>query len=101
MIQLLFNIIINLIATIIQIIVWPINTIISNLLPDFTSQVGSITNVFNSVFDNITWALGFLPGSVITTLLFIVSVEIVKHTIYISTDKLIKVWNIFQKIKFW
>lgn len=101
MIQLLFNIIINLIATIIQIIVWPINTIISNLLPDFTSQIASVTNVFNNVFDGMTWPLGFLPGSVITTLLFIVSFEIVKHTIYISTDKLIKVWNIFQKIKFW
>lgn len=101
MFKALFNIILNLVATVIQIIVWPVNTVITNTLPDLSDKILSVSNTFNTVFDSITWALGLMPGSVTATLIFICGVEIAKHTIYISTHTLIKVWNVFQKIKFW
>lgn len=101
MFKALFKIIINLLATIIQIIVWPVNTVISNALPDLTDKILSVTNTLNSIFDSITWGLGILPSILVETLLFILLVEIAKHTIYVSTHTLIKVWNILQKIKFW
>lgn len=101
MFKALFNIIINMIATVIQIIVWPINEVIKTALPDLSSKILEVTNVLNNVFDSITWALGLLPNSVISTLIFIITCEIAKHTIFKSTHALIKVWNVFQKIKFW
>lgn len=101
MFKALFNIIINLLATIIQIIVWPINTLISSTLPDISDKITSITSTLNSVFTSITWAVGLLPPIVIETLLFILTIEIAKHTIYVSTHTLVKVWNVLQKIKFW
>lgn len=101
MFKALFKIIINLLATVIQIIVWPVNTVISNALPDLSDKILSVTNTLNSVFDSITWGLGILPSILVETLLFILLVEIAKHTIYVSTHTLIKVWNILQKIKFW
>lgn len=101
MFKLIFNGIINLLATVIQIIVWPINTIIVNTLPDLTAKISLVSNGINSLFNGIGWALGLLPPTILGTLVFIISVEIAKHTIYLSTHTLIKVWNVLQKIKFW
>lgn len=101
MFKALFNIIINMIASVIQIIVWPINQIIVNVMPDVSDKILVVTNTLNSVFDAITWGLGLLPPFLVETLLFIVTIEIAKHTIFVSTHVLIKVWNVFQKIKFW
>lgn len=101
MFKALFNIILNMIASVIQIIVWPINQIIVNTMPDVSDKILVVTDTLNSVFDAITWGLALLPPFVIETLLFIVTIEIAKHTIFLSTHVLIKVWNVFQKIKFW
>lgn len=101
MFKALFNIIINMLATIIQIIVWPVNQIISNTLPDLTDKITSVTNVFNTVFNSINWAISILPDVVIEALLFIISVEVVMLAIHKSTHALTMVWNVLQKIKFW
>lgn len=101
MFKALFNIIINMLATIIQIIVWPVNQIITNALPDLSDKITSVTNVFNTVFNSINWAVSILPDVVIESLLFILSVEIVMLAIHKSTHALTMVWNVLQKIKFW
>ena len=101
MFKTLFNIIINMLATIIQIIVWPVNQIISSALPDLSDKITSVTTVFNSVFNSINWAVSILPDVVIESLLFIISVEIVMLAIHKSTHALTMVWNVLQKIKFW
>mgnify|MGYP007002427395 CR=1 FL=1 len=101
MFKALFNIILNMIASVIQIIVWPINQVIVNTMPDLSDKILLVTNTFNSVFDAITWGLGLLPSILVETLLFIITIEIAKHTIFKSTHMLVKVWNVFQKIKFW
>ena len=83
MFKILFNIMINMLATIIQIVVWPVNTLISATLPDVSSKLLSVTNTINGLFDSMTWAIGLIPTQVVDTLLFIAGVEIAKHTIFI------------------
>lgn len=101
MFKVLFNVIINMLATVIQIIVWPINTIISNTMPDLSNQIANVSNTIGSVFNSLNWAIGLVPPVIIETLLFIITIEIAKHTIFLSTHTLVKVWNVLQKIKFW
>ena len=101
MFKILFNIIINMLATVIQIIVWPVNQLITSTMPDLSSKITIVTSTLGSVFNSINWAVGLLPSVVVETLLFILTVEIAKHTIFISTHALIQVWNVLQKIKFW
>lgn len=101
MFKALFGLIIDLLATVIQIICWPVNQLIVATLPDVSDKITAVTNTLNGIFDSITWGLGLLPPIVVETLLFIVTIEIAKHTIYVSTHTLIKVWNVLQKIKFW
>lgn len=101
MFQALFNIIINLLATVIQLICWPINQIIVNALPDLSDKITQVTNVFGTAFNGMAWIISAIPSEIINTLLFIISIEIVKHAIFTSTHTLIKVWNVLQKLKFW
>ncbi len=101
MFKALFNVILNMVATVIQLICWPINAVITSTLPDISDKILSVTNTLNTVFDSLTWPLGLIPPAVVEVLLFIVLVEIAKHTIFLSTHTLIKVWNVLQKIKFW
>lgn len=101
MFKALFTIIINLLATIIQLIAWPINAVIEAALPDISDKIMYVTSNITGLFEGLGWAVSFLPSVLTETLLFILSIEIAKHTIYISTNTLIKVWNVFQKIKFW
>ena len=93
MFKVLFNIIFNLLATLIQIVCLPLNAVITSALPDLAPKISNITSTLGQVFQNMQWGLGLIPNVVIETLLFIVSVEIAKHTIYVSTHTLIKVWN--------
>ena len=101
MFKALFNIIINLLATVVQIVMYPLNAIITSTLPDLSDKLTEVGSAISNMFSSISWALGLVPGYVIEVLLFIFTIEIAKHTIRISTHTLIKVWNLFQKLKFW
>ena len=48
MFKALLNILINLIATIIQIVCWPVNSLISAALPDMSNKILSITNTIKN-----------------------------------------------------
>lgn len=101
MFKALFNIIINMLASVIQIVCWGPNQLISHTLPDLSNKIKFVTDNIGSIFNSISWGLGLLPTAVVEVLLFIVLVEIAMHTIFKSTHGLLKVWNVLQKIKFW
>lgn len=101
MFKILFNIIINLMATIVQLVAWVPNRIISATLPDVNDKVTQVTNGISNLFSGFEWGLSLIPPLALNVLVFVVIVEIAKHTIQISTHALIVVWNLFQKIKFW
>lgn len=101
MIQAFLSTFINILASLIQIILSPINLVITNALPNLSDKILIITNTFASVFDSLSWGLGLLPNSVIITLIFILTCEIGKHAIYLSTHTIIRLWNLIQVLKVW
>lgn len=101
MFKALFNIIISLLATIVQIVTSPLNAGIKAAFPDLSAKVIEVTNALANMFNGMSWALGLVPDVIIGTLLFIVTLEIAKHSVYVMTHVLIQVWNLFQKLKFW
>lgn len=101
MFKLLFNGITSILSNLLSVICFPINQLIETILPDFSDKITYITDNLSSVFSGITWAIGILPPVITTTLIFILTLEVAKHTIFTSTHTLVKVWNLIQKIKFW
>ena len=101
MFKALFNIIFDLLATIVQIVMLPINTIVDNALPDLADKINYLTSNFPTLFQNINWFINILPTYTRSILLFAIEVMIAKYTIYMGSRLIVKVWNLFQKLKFW
>lgn len=101
MIQAIFRFLLNLVATLVQIVVSPINLLFVNLLPNVSDKITQVNNGISSLFAGMGWALGLLPPGVLPVLIFIITIEIAKHTIWANSHMIIKVWNVLQKIKFW
>lgn len=101
MFKALFDIIIGLLATVIQLIVWPINAVITATMPDISSQITQVGTTLGNIFTSMGWAVGLIPAPVLAVLVFVVTCEIAKHTVFMSTHMVLKVWNVLQKIKFW
>lgn len=101
MFKALFNIILDLLATVVQLVCYPINLAITGAFPDLSGMISEVTSNLNSIFGNFSWIINILPSIFFEFLLFIISVEIAKYTAYVSIHGIIKVWNLFQKLKFW
>ena len=97
----IINFLLNLIGSIIQVVLIPFNLIFTNALPDLTSQINQVTNGISQLFTGIGWALGLLPPGILPVLVFVITIEICKHTIWANAHMIVKVWNVLQKIKFW
>lgn len=101
MFKALFNIIIGLLSTLVQVVCLPINSVMKATMPDLSNNITFVTNNIPKYFSGVGYALSWLPNTIVAILVFIVAVEIAKYTIYMSVHGVIKVWNLFQKLKFW
>lgn len=101
MFKILFKIIITLVSTVLSLILTPINALVTGVFPDISTKILQVTSGISNLFSGLSYAMGFIPQPIIEVLLFIITCEIAKHTIHISTHLLIKIWVIIQKIKFW
>lgn len=101
MFQLIIELLINLVATLVQLIMAPFNALITTALPDVSAKITQVATGIPTIISYLNYGLGLIPPGVVTVLLFVLACEIAKHTIFTSTHVLLKVWNILQKIKFW
>lgn len=101
MFKALFNIIIGLLSTLVQIVCLPINAVMKATMPDLTEKISFVTTNIPKYFSGVGFALSWLPDTIVGILVFIVAVEVAKYTIYLSVHGVIKIWNLFQKLKFW
>lgn len=101
MVQAFFNVILGSLASIIQVVCWPTNKAINLALPNLSEKIVEVSENISLLFANGTWALGLIPKTLLITLLFILSVEIARHTIFVSTHVISLIWDIIRRIKFW
>lgn len=101
MIQKIMGVIINLVISLIQIVLAPLNLIVTNLFPNLSDTILTTTNYISGAFNGMGWAIGIIPTSVLLTLIAILELEIAKHSLYVTSHLLVKAWNVLQKIKFW
>lgn len=91
----------SILSTLVKLITFIPNQIITAALPDISSFVVTTSNNIVNLFDGITWGLGFVPSAVLSALLFIFSVEIAKHSIWVLTNVFYRIWEVLQRVKFW
>lgn len=101
MLNLILQPILGILSIIIKIIVWPINQVIINTMPDISQKLSDLGTNISTLFSSVNWALGVVPSPLIITLLFILSVEVARHTIFVSTHIVGKIFELIRKLKFW
>lgn len=97
----LFNLILNLVATVLQVILLPVNALFTSLFPDFSTQIQNVIQGFSDIMENLGWAISIIPSPIKTTLLFILTIEVSLFVVMKSTRLTAKLWKLLQKIKFW
>lgn len=97
----LFNLILNLVATILQVILLPVNALFNNVFPDLSEYINLVVVGFSDAMSKLGWILSVIPQPVKTTLLFIFTIEVSIIVIMKSTKLTSKLWKLLQKIKFW
>lgn len=102
MIKALINGILNLIISILDIVLIPINALFTNLFPDVSSMISTFNTFVNQyVGGGLSYFFSILPpvfrGLLITFITFVIAYYGVYYT-YVGIKK---IFDIIQKIKFW
>lgn len=97
----LFNLILTLLSTIVQIVLLPLNLLFSGAFPDLTDKIQEVVQGFSDAMSGMGWAISVIPPIVRTTLLFIFTIEIGLFVILKSTRMTAKLWKVIQKLKLW
>lgn len=97
----LLNVIMNLLASVLQLVTAPLGALINSALPDLADKIQETTTIILNFISDLAWVVDILPPSVKTFMIFVLTLEIARHTIFKSTHALITLYNLFQKIKFW
>lgn len=97
----LFNLVLTLLGTIVQVLMLPINALFEGIFPDFTEQINQVVSGFSSAMSQIGWVISIIPPVIQSTLLFILAIEIALIVVLKSTKLTSKLWKIIQKVKVW
>lgn len=102
MIKAIINGILNVIMSILNVFLYPINALFENLFPDMTNAIGTFNTFVNDyVGGTLTYFFSILPPIFRSLLIIWLTFLISYFTIYYTYHGLIKIWGVIQKIKFW
>lgn len=98
----LFNVLFKIIGTIVGIITAPINALLINFFPSFTTIITNFNNgVTTFVGGGLAYFSSILPPITRATILFYLGVVIAYYTIAINVHLVLKVITIIKNVKIW
>lgn len=102
MIKAILNGIMKLVTNIINIVLLPVNALISGIFPNFSSSINQFNSfVSNYVGGTISYFSSLLPPITRNVIAIWLSFLIVYYGVAWSYTLIVKIYNVIQKIKFW
>lgn len=102
MFKALLNGILNTLASIISILLTPINNLLSTLFPNMSGLITYFNNFVNNYLsNNLSWFFSLLPPGFKYCLTTWFTFVIAYYGILFTYRSIIKIWNIIQKVKVW
>lgn len=96
------NGILNMITSVVNIFLLPINAIFANLFPNMTNAISNFNTFVNTyVSGTLSYFFSILPPIFRSMLTVWFSFVIGYYTVHFTYITVIKVWTIIQKVKFW
>ena len=101
----IFKALLTFIANIVSVFLLPVNLLIDNAFPDFSTQITTFTTYLGRIVgrcaDALNYFLYILPTSWVALIMIYLEVLIAIYTITISIHLILKVIDIIKRIKVW
>lgn len=102
MIKAIINGIMKLVTSIIDIVLLPVNALINNIFPDFSSALSTFNNfITNYIGGSLSYFSSILPPITKNVIIIWLTFLITYYGIVWSYTLIIKIFNVIKKIKFW
>lgn len=98
----IFNVLYKVIQSILNIILMPVNLLVVNLFPDFSSMITNFNNgVSRYIGGGISYFSSLLPPITKYVIVLYLTFLVSYYTISYSAHAIIKIFTIIKRIKFW
>lgn len=102
MIKAIINGIMSLVTSIINVVLLPINALIGNIFPDFSSAISQFNSFVQTyVGGSISYFASILPPITRNIIGIWLTFLVVYYGVVWSYTLVVKIYNVIQKIKFW
>lgn len=102
MFKALFNVLFSVITGLVNIILMPINLLVSTLLPDFSEVIATWRYTLDNIIGNgFSYFFSILPSNTRTAIVIYLTFLISFYTISISAHAILKVYTIIKNMKIW
>lgn len=102
LIKAILNGLLNMIMSLTNFLLIPVNALIANVFPDMANAIGTFNSFVNNYFGaNLTYFFSMFPPIFKGLLVLFLTFCIGYYTVYFAYIALVKVFVIIQKIKFW
>lgn len=101
----IFKVLLKFIASLVGLILTPIDLVISALFPSVNDYISTLIALLANVFSRITpyiyWITHLIPPATFASIQAFIYVSIAIYTATISIHAIIKIFKIIQNIKIW
>lgn len=102
MFKALFDVFFGVIKGVVDIILTPVNLLVSNLVPDVSQMVGTFNSAVTTFFNStLNYFFSMLPPNCRTFILLYLTFLIGYYTISFSVHSIVKVYKIIKNVKVW
>lgn len=95
------NGLLSLLMSIIDIVLFPINSLISLLFPNLGQYISGVANLMANLLNGIAFVSNFMPPLFKGLVIISLTTLIYYYSIYWAYTTISKAWALIQKIKLW
>lgn len=97
-----FNVFLKLITNICNIVLHPINLLLTNFFPDFSNVINTFNETLTLIGGNaLDYIVHLIPPTTLSVIQIYLTIVVSYYTISISIHVILKVWTIIKNIKIW
>lgn len=98
----IFNVFFKIISSIVSLVLYPVNQLISGIFPDFSNMISTFNYVLdNYLGDGLAYFFNILPPTCRGIVLLYLGLLVSYYTVSISLHAILKVYTVIKNIKFW
>ncbi len=98
----IFNVLFKVISTIVNVVLYPINSLVGGLVPDLSNILTSFSETINVIGGNsLDYITHLIPPITLEVIKIYLGFIVTYYTISITVHGILKMWTIIKNIKIW